>query len=130
MKPLISEFSFGYALTEELVRGRHGSLVGAPIFPTQYQEGQEGGYDIHLPFIGVPIFLQFKLSEYLKRSYAKEWSLFRSPYYRMHLRPLRWSSQHNLLLEIEGRGNEVFYVAPEFHTQEELNNFLSFFLNC
>ena len=123
MRPLISEFSFGYALTEELVRGRHGLLVGAPIFPTQNQEGREGGYDIHLPFIGMPIFLQFKLSEYLQRRYAKEWHLFRGPYYRMHLRPLRLSSQHNLLLELESHRNKVFYVAPEFHTQEELNNF-------
>jgi len=123
MRPLISEFSFGYALTEEIVRGKNKLIKGAPIFPTQNQEGQQGGYDVELPLIGLPIFLQFKLSDYLQRSSAKEWNLFNGPYYRMHLRPIRLSEQHNLLLEWDQHGNEVFYVAPEFHTQDELNRF-------
>lgn len=123
MKSLISEFSYGYALTEELTNGSHGGLTGAPIFPTQNQEGVIGGYDIHIPYTGIPIFLQFKLSEYLSRRSAKEWTDFGGPYYRMQIRPTRFSDQQRLLVEWEALGNETFYVTPEFHRQSELNTF-------
>jgi hypothetical protein len=39
MKPMISEFSYGYVLTEELASGRAGPIVGAPVFPTLTAEG-------------------------------------------------------------------------------------------
>jgi len=42
-------------------------------------------------------------------------------YYRMRLRPLKHSQQHNLLLDLEQRGNELYYAAPEFHLRDELN---------
>ena len=41
MKPNISEFSYGYALTDELVHSPGSHLVGAPVFPSLYQEGQK-----------------------------------------------------------------------------------------
>lgn len=123
MDPTFSEFSYGYALTQELASGRFGSLIAAPIFPSLVREGRSGGgYDIHLPFVGAPLFLQFKLSHYLHRSNALEWGLYLSPYYRMYLRPLRYSDQHNLLIDLENSGKQVYYVAPEFHTVEELND--------
>lgn len=123
MKPMISEFSYGYTLTEELASGILGPIVGAPIFPSLYQEGQPGGgYDLELPREGAPLFLQFKLSHYLKRSNANEWNYFSSAYYRMHLRPPLYSDQHELLIELEQSGNEVYYVAPMFHRAEELND--------
>ena len=123
MEPTFSEFSYGYALTQELASGKFGSLIAAPVFPSLVREGQAGGgYDIHLPFAGVPLFLQFKLSHYLHRSNSLEWEQYFSPYYRMYLRPLRYSDQHNLLIDLEKAGNQVYYVAPEFHTVEELND--------
>ena len=123
MEPTFSEFSYGYALTQELASGKFGSLIAAPIFPSLVREGRSGGgYDIHLPFAGAPLFLQFKLSHYLHRSNALEWGEYFSPYYRMYLRPIRYSDQHNLLIDLENAGNQVYYVAPEFHTVEELND--------
>ena len=123
MEPTFSEFSYGYALTQELASGKFGSLIAAPVFPSLVREGQAGGgYDIYLPFAGVPLFLQFKLSHYLHRSNSLEWGQYFSPYYRMYLRPLRYSDQHNLLVDLEKAGNQVYYVAPEFHTVEELND--------
>jgi hypothetical protein len=122
MKPLISEFSYGYALTEELANGRIGPLRGAPIFPSLIEEGRiGGGYDVRLPRIGIPLFLQFKLSHHMERNSAGEWQRFGADYYRMHLRPLRLSKQHALLQELEKQGKEVYYVAPEFHVLDELN---------
>jgi hypothetical protein len=124
MKPDFSEFSYGYALTEELANKYRSSLAGAPIFPSLYQEGQMGGgYDVQLPIEGFPIFLQFKLSDKLERKNAKEFKkgLLNLPFYRMHIRPKKHSNQHNLLLDLERAGNTVFYIAPQFHLPEELN---------
>jgi len=35
MKPDISEFSYGYAITEELIHVQSTPVVAAPVFPTQ-----------------------------------------------------------------------------------------------
>lgn len=127
MKPDISEFSYGYAVTEELVTKHKAIVVGAPTFPSLYEEGKKGGgYDVKIPIKGNPVFLQFKLSDRLERTTAKEHQsgLLRVPYYRMYLRPLRCSDQHQLLLDLErSTGEAVFYIAPEFHLPAELNNF-------
>jgi hypothetical protein len=40
----------------------------------------------------------------------------------MHLRPARHSKQHKLLLDLEGKGKLVFYVAPCFYKPVELND--------
>ena len=64
MKPQISEFSYGYALTDELIHWHGTNLTAAPIFPSLYQEGQVGGgYDLMLQRPGLPLFLQFKLAD-------------------------------------------------------------------
>jgi hypothetical protein len=39
MKPDISEFSYGYALTEELMNDIGSSFRTVPVFPSLYQEG-------------------------------------------------------------------------------------------
>ena len=39
----------------------------------------------------------------------------------MRLRPLKHSQQHDLLLDLEQQGNDVYYAAPEFHLPDELN---------
>lgn len=126
MEPSFSEFSYGYAITSELVTGSFGPVVGAPVFPSLYAEGKKGGgYDVKIPYEGVPLFLQFKLSHYLCRSNASEWDSYGKPYYRVYLRPLRHSDQHNLLIALEQYGNDVYYVAPEFHTVSELDDYYS-----
>ena len=122
MRPEISEFSYGYALTENLIAGT--SVVAAPVFPSLRSEGQAGGYDVRIPFPVRPLFLQFKLSHYLFGRNARERraGLFTSPFYRMYLYPLRHSQQHNMLLALEQSGNLVFYATPAFHTASKLNS--------
>ena len=126
MKPDISEFSYGYALTEDLIRTMPASLRAAPVFPSLIEEGRSGvGYDLRLDF-GIPIFIQFKLSDYMVGHAVKEkqrYHLFVPPFYRMHLRPLKHSEQHDLLLDLERSGQLVFYAAPAFHTVHELNQY-------
>lgn len=125
MKPNISEFSYGYALTEELVKGVGEKITSAPVFPSLYDEGRKGGgWDLKLEKGGIPLFIQFKLSHYLKNANAKERKSghFSSPYYRMHIRPIHHSKQHELLLDLERSGNEVYYSAPAFHEPKELDD--------
>lgn len=122
MTPEMSEFSFGFALTAELIHHYRIALMGAPRFPTQNEEGRQGGYDVELPRRGLPLFLQFKRSDCLVRNNAAEASQLGVPYYRMHLMSRRHSDQHALLLDLEGRGNEVYYAAPRFHLMSELND--------
>jgi hypothetical protein len=48
--------------------------------------------------------------------------LFAGSFYRMHLRPLRISEQHQLLLDLEAKGNSVWYMAPQFFLLEDMND--------
>ncbi len=48
--------------------------------------------------------------------------MFEPPFYRFYLRPKKYSDQHEMLLELESQGNNVYYVAPKFHLTSELND--------
>jgi hypothetical protein len=125
MHPDISEFSYGYALTEALIAASPRTLRAAPIFPSLIEEGSPGGgYDVQIPFAGFPLFLQFKLSHRMVRSSAAEVQkgVLAPPFYRMHLRPTKHSQQHPMLLSLEASGAVVYYAAPFFHTPAELND--------
>jgi hypothetical protein len=123
VKPDISEFSYGYAVTEALVRRWRPNLDTAPVFPSLIEEGGLG-YDVNLVRRGVPYFLQFKLSDCMVRGtvYEARQGLLDVPFYRMLLRPSRHSQQHQLLCDLEARGRIVRYVAPMFHRATEFNN--------
>ena len=119
-----SEFSYGYCLTEDLIVGQGTPLTAAPVFPSLLEEGQPGvGYDVRFDRPGIPLFLQFKLVHQMVRGNANEAKRghFQPPFYRMHLRPRQVSDQHQSLLSLEQAGNDVFYVAPCFHTAVDLN---------
>jgi hypothetical protein len=123
MKPDLSEFSYGYAVTEELIQGILPPITAAPFFPSLNEEGRIGGFDVGLMPGGIPLFLQFKVSDFMVRNSAREVrsGMLRTPFYRMHLRRADKSDQHHLLLDLEAAGNEVYYVAPAFHSPTELN---------
>lgn len=119
-----SEFSYGYCLTEDLIVGQGTPLTAAPVFPSLIEEGQPGvGYDVRFDRPGTPLFLQFKLVHQMVRGTANETKKghFQPPFYRMHLRPRLISDQHESLLSLDQAGNDVFYVAPGFHTTMALN---------
>ena len=48
---------------------------------------------------------------------------FELPYYRMHMRPYKYSQQHRLLIEHEQNGRLVYYIAPRFHETARLNEY-------
>jgi hypothetical protein len=71
MKPDISDFSYGYAVTEALVKRWRPTLDTAPVFPSLIDQGGLG-YDVSLVRQGIPYFLQFKLTECMVRRTAYE----------------------------------------------------------
>ena len=122
MRPNFSEFSYGYALTDALVNSRQHLI--RPIFPTQRQESYLG-YDVQLKGPGHPIFLQFKLCHGMLRGTARELNApFRLPlalpFLRMPLMATRKSKQHVRLVDLEGRGEVVYYAAPRFFRDDDL----------
>lgn len=123
MKSNISEFSYGYALTENIVTNPALKITAAPVFPSLISEGQPGGgYDVSISSGGLLLFLQFKLSDCLIRYNANEAYKLGLPYYRFHIRSIENSDQHPMLLDLENLGELVFYTAPKFHIPFELND--------
>ena len=124
MRPTISEFSYGFALTRELLQSPGLHIRAAPVFPTQFAEGQPGGgWDVRLDRPGVPLFIQFKLCHRMVTTRCREATdaNFSTPCYRMYLRPAGISKQHQMLLDLEINDKEVYYCAPQFHRTAELN---------
>lgn len=125
MTPEISEFSYGFALTNEIVGWNEVST--APIFPSLIEEGRSGGgYDVRLDMPGVLLFLQFKRADCMVRATAKEIQHFdlplSIPFYRFKITETGKSRQHELLLELDDGVNLVYYAAPRFHELSEINS--------
>lgn len=114
-----SEFSYGFAVVNELIRLLPAPLKAAPVFPSLREEGlPSAGYDVHLNLPGVPVFLQFKLSECLVTWKAREAAAgaLAPPYYRFHIRQDPYSQQHVALCNLaQQHAHLVYYVAPAFH---------------
>lgn len=125
MTPEISEFSYGFSLTNELVGWT--ALNAAPVFPSLIEEGKKGGgYDVKLDMPGRPLFLQFKRAYCMTRRSAREirtHSLqLEPPFYRFAITERNLSFQHTSLYELDDGTNLVFYAAPRFHTLDEINS--------
>ncbi len=122
-KSQFSEFTYGFALTHELITGPAGKFLHAPRFPSLREEGKVG-YDVSIP--GKCLFIQFKLSEPLLTRRAKEVRdlSFSIPCFRMHFWPRDKSDQHKHLLTLEQtNAGSVFYAAPAFWQLDELDQF-------
>ena len=111
-----SEFSFGYAFTENLIRSAASAPIGAPVFPNLYDEGS-WGFDVKISLPGVPLFFPYKLPELMTRNSARELSIsppltLAVPFFRMPLmrRDLSKQRQLHIILETNFPGT-VFYAS-------------------
>ena len=117
MKLGYTEFSFGYAFTENLIRSASSRTAGAPYFPNLIQEARLG-YDVRIDLPGCPLYFQYKLPELMIRDSASEISKYslpgiRTPFFRMYLMRRNFSRQHERLICLEKRSpNTVYYAAP------------------
>ena len=118
MKVGYTEFSFGYAFTENLIRSSLTAPIGAPVFPNLVQEGQSG-FDIRINFPGAPLFFQYKLPELIQRRNASEIATWHChglsvPFFRIAMMRRDISRQHQLLIQLESLyPSNVFYAAPD-----------------
>src|SRR5262245_38282896 len=126
MKRKVSEFSYGFVLTHELVNA-YGYLRtdATQVSRGGRKKGAEDGAGAAPR--GYPLFLQFKASEYMKRRNAGESKLVGLPYFRFALNRKTQSNQHQLLIELEKKGYAVFYATPKIHEAVNLN---SAFFDC
>src|SRR5262247_2602767 len=121
MKRKVSEFSYGFVLTHELVNAYGYLRTDAPHYSRGgRKKGAEDGAGAAPR--GHPLFLQFKASEYMKRRNAGESKLVGLPYFRFALHRKSQSNQHQLLIELEKKGCAVFYATPKIHEAVNLNS--------
>ncbi len=126
MKLGYSEFSFGYAFTENLIRSSPTAPTGAPIFPNLVQEAQLG-YDVKINLPGLPLFFQYKLPALMTRNTAAEISKYKisglaTPFFRMPLMRRDLSQQHERLIALEVKfPGTVLYASPALHDLGEFN---------
>jgi hypothetical protein len=123
--PQISEFSYGFALTNEIVAW--APLKVAPIFPSLIEEGKVGGgYDVELDMPGVPLYLQFKRGYRMTRRSAKEVKQYKKrlniPFHRFYITDSGTSDQHAMLVALDDGKSDVFYAAPRFDRIAEIND--------
>ena len=117
MKLGYTEFSFGYAFTENLIRSASSRSAGAPYFPNLIQEARLG-YDVRIDLPGCPLYFQYKLPELMIRNSAAEISKHSlsglcTPFFRMYLMKRNLSEQHKRLICLEKRSpNTVYYATP------------------
>jgi hypothetical protein len=124
MIPQISEFSYGFALTNEIAAW--APLKIAPIFPSLIEEGKKGGgYDVKLDMPGVPLYLQFKRGYRMTRRTAKEVKQYKKrlkiPFHRFYITDSGTSDQHTMLLALDDGKSDVYYAAPRFDRIAEIN---------
>ena len=121
-----SEFSYGYAFTENLIRDSGQRPTQAPRFPTLREEARLG-YDmkIHLP--ARVLFIQYKRPECMVSTAAREISRLQIrdlpvPFFRMPIMKGMRSDQHDRLLDLEEKNaDSVFYATPALHDVYEFN---------
>lgn len=119
-----SEFSFGYALTDNLIHAGWPLGARAPYFPSLVSEGLSGGFDVKIPLRPVALYLQFKIPQLVSRRTKYKPPTFTPPYLRMHLRTKR-PNQHGLLLKWESRHRLVYYATPDFWQSSDLDYYYS-----
>ena len=112
MKRKVSEFSYGFVLTHELVN----TLGYLPVGKSPGAAEDDGSRH------GFPLFLQFKASDYMKRRNAGESKLVGLPYFRFALHRKSQSNQQALLMALEKQGKTVYYATPKIHEAVNLNS--------
>lgn len=121
MKRKVSEFSYGFVLTHELVNA-YGYLPTADSLVWGGKRNNDSIGAADGVKLGYPLFLQFKASEYMKRQNAGESKLLGLPYFRFALHRRTQSNQHQMLIELERKGYAVFYATPKIHEAVNLNS--------
>jgi hypothetical protein len=114
----LSEFSYGYGVTRDVEQLLTSAGIRAvPFLPSLLQE-KLIGFDVGFGERGVPLLLQFKLGQTLRRFVRRDKSypapLLRRPFFRFSINTAEPDGQFEALLKAQTDGAEVYYVAPRF----------------
>ena len=114
----LSEFSYGYGVTREIERLLDGVGVHTvPFMPSLLQEKQIG-FDVGFGGRGIPLLLQFKLGQSLRRFVRSDMShsppALARPFFRFSVDTSEPDGQFETLLKAEVDHAEVYYIAPRF----------------
>lgn len=114
----LSEFSYGYGVTREVEKLlAETGIHSVPFLPSLVQEKQLG-FDVAFAKPGVPLLLQFKLGQSLRRFVRTDKSypapVLNRPFWRFTVDTSEPNGQFETLLAAEAYGAEVYYAAPRF----------------
>lgn len=125
MKSEFSEFTYGFLLCTEIInrQRKRNTSTNIPKFPSLIAEAKIG-YDVKIPRRGLPLFLQFKLAQYLKpNSRAMCSKSYSQDFFRITLYRRTKSQQHNLLCRLARTFPHVYYASPSFYLQRDFNQY-------
>lgn len=129
MSARFNEREFEFCFNAEFVRKNGAALIGTPIIPSQRIE-YVLGYDVEFRLQNSQftrsLFLQHKVTSYSEHRRGKNtfiWNCYNGPYYRFPVERLDRTRQHNLLVDLATKGEDVFYCAPIFAGLDNLQNF-------
>ncbi len=125
MKCQFSESAYAFSLVSELINKKKlGQIIAAPMAPSTREEAKEGyGYDVSLSRKGKPLFLQFKIPDYIVYKRPSSTSPFPAPFFRIKMWNKRISDQHNILKRLSDKHpGSVFYVAPSFYKSNDFDS--------
>ena len=118
MEAEFSAFSYGTALSWELVRAQDLEIAAMPLLPTAPEQEQSGD-DTGFRGAGSLVLLHFKAVEYMLTPRARGWAAHEERFFRLTVPPRSHSSLHGLLRCLSQVETEVYYAAPAFHRQRE-----------
>lgn len=130
-KAEFNESTYAQSVTAEIVDWLRNekTLSGKPVLPSLSDEA-DLGYDLSIPARWGMLYIQYKLSEYMTRSHAREYRYICADYYRFTVktdRTLNGNIQHNALCALEGMMRKtnglVVYMAPCFITDADFDSF-------
>ncbi len=121
MKAEFSAFFYGVALLNEISNAVSPHLVAGLFLPRLEGPRAEAGF----PPIGWPLFLDFRLAEYMLTPRATGWVEHEQRFFRLAIPPRSCLEQHDLLRCFSAEEPEVYYVAPAFYRQEEFARVLT-----
>lgn len=114
-----SETQYAFCFTFEYLK-QFFPIIPLPIFPNTVMEGRiGGGYDVK---IDGNIYFQFKIPEHITRrnvNNSKQWVVFNQSFYRIKINTN--SRQFELLKDLQGPSNNVYYATPDFHTDADIS---------
>jgi hypothetical protein len=122
MRPSFSELQYSYSVTKEIEDKMLPISLGVPYFPSLREEYRKG-YDVLFNTSVAPIYLQYKVSDFMQTKRANHWDLFNDKYYKFDIYHPSKSPQHNLLKDLSKINTHVYYCASAIFKYEDFTRF-------